>query len=223
MDLAIFDLDHTLIACDSEVRWIDFLYARGLLDNDFLNQRDELSRQYTDGSVDADEFVRFQLSSLSPFPRHMLDALYPEYLHSQILPAIYAEGRDLVAHHCQRGDTLLLLSATNEFLITPIGHELGITHIIGVVPEQNNTGDFSGGFVGTPSFREGKIVRLQAWLAERGQTQADFNAIHFYSDSINDLPLLKAVSHPYAINPDARLLAEAQAHGWPVRYFHAPA
>ncbi len=222
MDLAIFDLDHTLIACDSEVRWIDFLYARGLLDDAFLSKRDELTRQYTDGSVDADEFVRFQLSSLSPFPRATLDALYPEYLRSHILPAIYAEGRDLVAQHRQRGDTLLLLSATNEFLITPIGHELGIANIIGVVPEQNDSGDFSGGFVGTPSFREGKIVRLNQWLAVRGQTQVDFAAIHFYSDSINDLPLLQTVSHPYAVNPDTRLLAQAQVHGWPVLHFRAP-
>lgn len=163
--------------------------------------------------------MRFQLSSLTPFKRRDLEALYPEFLQTFILPAVYPQALELVDKHRRQSDRLLLLSASNEFLIRPIAAEFGISHIIGVIPEEDGNGGFSGNVCGTASFREGKITRLHQWLAQHGRTLNDFGQCWFYSDSVNDLPLLHQVNRPVAVNPDPKLAATATAQGWPVLHF----
>lgn len=217
MNLAIFDLDHTLINCDSDNEWPKYLMKKGLVDQAFVDQKNEkFYRDYCNGCLDVDEFLAFQLAPLSRFDRAQLDEMHAEFMRDFIVPHIGHMARMLVQSHRDAGDELLLISATNEFLITPIARTFGIEHIIGVSLETDANGNYTGRYTGTPSFQEGKITRLQQWLTSRGQTLDDFERVFFYSDSRNDLPLLRLVNHPVAVNPDATLQAEAEARGWPI-------
>ncbi len=217
MNLAIFDLDHTLINCDSDNEWPKYLMKKGLVDQAFVDQKNEkFYRDYCNGCLDVDEFLAFQLAPLSRFDRAQLDKMHAEFMRDFIVPHIGHMARMLVQSHRDAGDELLLISATNEFLITPIARTFGIEHIIGVSLETDANGNYTGRYTGTPSFQEGKITRLQQWLTSRGQTLDDFERVFFYSDSRNDLPLLRLVNHPVAVNPDATLQAEAEAKGWPI-------
>ncbi|MDO5651359.1 MAG: HAD family hydrolase [Moraxella sp.] len=218
-NLAIFDLDHTLISCDTEACWVDFLYSKGLVNQDFLKKRDELFYQYANGSVNASEFIEFQLSSIIQLTTDDIHALYPEFFNKFIVPNIYPKAQYLINEHKKNHDTLLLLSASNILLITPIAHEFGIDNIIGVIPQVNKKGEFTGKVAGVPSFREGKVIRLQAWLDDRNQTLDDFDKCWFYSDSINDLPLLDMVTHPCAVNADKKLAAVAKQRQWQILDF----
>lgn len=217
MNLAIFDLDHTLIHCDSDNEWPRYLMQKGVVDEAFVRTKnDKFYQDYLNGCLDIDEFLAFQLEPLSRFDRATLNAMHAEFMRDFILPNISQSARNLVAQHQQSGDTLLMISATNEFIITPIAHEFGITEIIGVSLETDANGNYTGRYVGTPSFKEGKITRLHQWLQQRGQTLADYEKTHFYSDSRNDLPLLETVSHPVAVHPDDTLRQIAQDRGWPI-------
>lgn len=220
MNLAIFDLDHTLINCDSDVEWPRYLMAKGLLDKDFVAKRnDKFYQDYLNGCLDIDEFLAFQLAPLSRFPRGELDCMHREFMDGYILPNISQEARRLVQSHRDAGDVLLMISATNEFITTPIAREFGIAEVIGVRLECGADGNFTGRYVGTPSFKEGKITRLNEWLAARGESMDSYGKVYFYSDSRNDLPLLQAVSHPVAVNPDEVLAETAVRCGWPVLNF----
>lgn len=217
MNLAIFDLDHTLINCDSDNEWPQYLMQKGVVDENFVRTKnDKFYQDYLNGCLDIDEFLAFQLEPLSRFERAALDEMHREFMRDFILPNISQAARDLVAQHRKAGDILLMISATNEFIITPIAHELGIHEIIGVRLAVDAYGNYTGGYIGTPSFKEGKIIRLNQWLDQRGQTLADYEKTYFYSDSRNDLPLLETVSHPVAVHPDATLREVAQARGWPI-------
>ena len=221
MNLAIFDLDHTLIASDSDNEWPKYLMQKGIVDQAFVEKKnDYFYQQYLQGCLNVDEFLAFQLEPLTHFSMEELAQMHAEFMQDFILPTITDKARQLVTQHQQAGDDLLLISATNEFIITPIAHEFGITEVIGVSLEIGEDGRYTGQYVGVPSYQGGKIVRLEQWLSEKGKSRSDYEDIYFYSDSRNDLPLLKEVSRPVAVNPDDILLQHAQAHDWEIVYTH---
>ena len=212
--LALFDLDNTLLAGDSDFEWAQFLIEKRVLDREVYEARNQgFYEQYKRGVLDIREFLDFQLKPLSRHPRAVLDAWHREFMSRKILPIIRSTARALVARHA--GDLRILISATNTFVTRPIAAELGIPELIATEPEERD-GEFTGGVSGTPCFREGKVERLKAWLAARGKTLASFSESWFYSDSLNDLPLLSLVSHPVAVDPDDTLRAHAERRGWPV-------
>ena len=221
MNLAIFDLDHTLIASDSDNEWPKYLMQKGIVDVAFVEKKnDYFYQQYLQGCLNVDEFLAFQLEPLTHFSMDELAAMHQEFMQDFIRPSITEVARTLVRAHQTAGDDLLLISATNEFIITPIAHEFGITEVIGVSLEIGADGRYTGQYVGVPSYQDGKITRLEQWLLEQGKTRADYDKIYFYSDSRNDLPLLNDVSNPVAVNPDEVLLARAQEQGWDIVYTH---
>jgi HAD superfamily hydrolase (TIGR01490 family) len=214
MNLALFDLDNTLLAGDSDFEWAQFLIDRGVLDREVYEARNQaFYDQYKAGTLDIREFLDFQLKPLSRHSRAVLDAWHSEYMTERILPMIRDSARELVDKH--HGEVRVIITATNSFVTAPIARAFGIEHLIATEPEMRN-GAFTGGVSGTPCFREGKVERLEAWLAERGETMKSVLKSTFYSDSHNDLPLLEQVGHPVAVDPDATLRAHAVARGWPV-------
>lgn len=214
MKLALFDLDNTLLAGDSDFEWAQYLIDRGVLDREAYEARNQqFYDQYKAGTLDIHEFLDFQLKPLSRHPRDVLDAWHADYMHTRILPMIRASARELVERH--RGETRVLITATNSFVTAPIAREFGIEHLIATDPEERD-GSFTGSVRGVPCFREGKVARLEAWLADQGYGINNVIKSTFYSDSHNDLPLLERVSHPVAVDPDPALRAQAEARGWPV-------
>ena len=214
MNLALFDLDNTLLAGDSDFEWAQFLIDRGVLDRKIYEARNQaFYDQYKAGTLDIYEFLDFQLKPLSQHPRTVLDAWHADYMKQRILPMIRDSARGLVEKH--RGEVRVIITATNSFVTAPIARAFGIEHLIATEPEIRN-GVFTGGVSGTPCFREGKVERLEAWLAGRGESLKNIEKSTFYSDSHNDLPLLDQVGHPVAVDPDAALRAHAGARGWPV-------
>jgi len=214
MKLALFDLDNTLLAGDSDFEWAQFLIDRGVLDRELYEARNrEFYDQYKAGTLDIREFLDFQLKPLSRHPRRVLDAWHADYMRERIEPMIRDSARALVESH--RGEVCVIITATNSFVTAPIARAFGIEHLIATEPEVRD-GEFTGGVSGTPSFREGKVERLEAWLASRGCDIKSVLKSTFYSDSHNDLPLLEQVTHPVAVDPDDALRAHAGARGWPV-------
>ena len=214
MNLALFDLDNTLLAGDSDFEWAQFLIDQGVLDREKYEARNQaFYDQYKAGTLNILEFLAFQLKPLSQHPRVVLDQWHGVYIQKKIQPMMRESARALVARHA--GDVRVMITATNSFVTAPIARLFGIEHLIATEPEQKN-GEFTGGVTGLPCFREGKPKRLQAWLAARGQTLQLFGKSWFYSDSHNDLPLMAMVSDPVAVDPDDKLRAHAVASGWPV-------
>ncbi|QEY26122.1 histidinol-phosphatase [Neisseria zalophi] len=219
-NLAIFDLDNTLINTDSDHSWPQYLMEKGVVDIEYTRkQNDKFYRDYQNGCLDIDEFLKFHLEPLSRFNRRELAAMHQEFTEKFISPHISPMAKMLVQSHRNAGDELLVISSTNEFIITPICHLFGIKNIIGTQLETDADGNYTGNYIGTPSLKEGKITRLNEWLAARGETQESYGKIYFYSDSKNDLPLLRIVSDPVAVNPDETLQREAEEKGWPVLNF----
>lgn len=219
-NLAIFDLDNTLINTDSDNTWPQYLMKKGVVDAEYVRTRnDKFYQDYKNGCLDIDEFLAFQLEPLSRFSKEELAQMHREFTEEFIQPHITGMAKMLVDSHREAGDQLLVISSTNEFIITPISHLFGITEVIGTALETGADGRYTGRYVGTPSLKEGKITRLEQWLAARGETLADYGKSYFYSDSHNDLPLLRYVSDPVAVNPDEILLREASEKGWPVLNF----
>lgn len=175
--------------------------------------------QYKAGTLDIHEFLDFQLKPLSRHPHTTLDEWHGQFMREAILPMIGQPARDLVRQHQASGDLCVVITATNSFITAPIAREFGIEHLIATEPEQRG-GEFTGAVAGIPSFKEGKIIRLENWLSDRGWTLEGFNESTFYSDSMNDLPLLRKVSHPVAANPDDTLRRHAEQHGWPIIALH---
>ncbi len=214
MNLALFDLDNTLLAGDSDFEWAQFLIEQGVLDREIYEARNqEFYEQYKKGTLDIYEFLDFQLKPLARHPRRQLDAWHRSYMQAKIMPMMRETARALVARHA--ADLCAVVTATNSFVTAPIAREFGIEHLVATEPAQDG-GEFTGGVAGLPCFRDGKIVRVEAWLAARGQRLDSFGRSFFYSDSLNDLPLLARVSDAVAVDPDATLRAHALAHGWPV-------
>jgi len=214
-NLALFDLDNTLLAGDSDYNWSLFLIKQGLLDEKTHHERNEqFYLDYKNGNLDIYKFLAFQLKPLAEHSVADLNALHAKYMDSVIRPMMTKKAQDLVNQHKAQGDLCLVITATNSFVTKPIAQAYGIAHLIGTDPEMVN-GAYTGGVAGVPSFQEGKVTRLKLWLAERGQVLADFEQSYFYSDSHNDLPLMKLVTHPVAVDADAKLTDYAQQHGWP--------
>ena len=216
MKLALFDLDNTLLNGDSDFEWSQFLIRIGVLDAElFEAQNLRFYEQYKAGTLDIHEFLDFQLKPLSRHPRSTLDTWHEQFMRDSVMPMVTAPSRALVAQHLAAGDVCVIITATNSFVTAPIAREFGIEHLIATEPEHNG-GEFTGRVAGVPSFKEGKITRLNQWLAARGWTLDSFQDTTFYSDSLNDLPLLKIVQHPVAANPDDTLRAHAEKFGWPI-------
>jgi HAD superfamily hydrolase (TIGR01490 family) len=216
MKLALFDLDNTLLNGDSDFEWSQFLILIGVLDAElFEAQNLRFYEQYKAGTLDIHEFLDFQLKPLSRHPRSTLDTWHEQFMRDSVMPMVTAPSRALVAKHLAAGDVCVIITATNSFVTAPIASEFGIEHLIATEPEHKD-GEFTGRVEGVPSFKEGKITRLNQWLAARGWTLDSFEDTTFYSDSLNDLPLLKIVQHPVAANPDDTLRAHAEKFGWPI-------
>ena len=216
MNLAIFDLDNTLLAGDSDFQWGQFLMEEGLLEREKHEARNiEFYEDYKAGRLDIYAFLEFQLKPLSDHPRARLDELHKQYMVRKVRPMMTEKARALVNQHKANGDLLMIITATNSFVTGPIAEEFGVDHLIGTDPEQVN-GEFTGKVAGLPSFQEGKVTRLNDWLSARGKSLADFGTSWFYSDSHNDLPLMKRVSQPVAVDPDDILRAHAEQQGWPI-------
>jgi HAD superfamily hydrolase (TIGR01490 family) len=219
MHLALFDLDNTLLAGDSDYEWAQFLIEEGVLEREGYEARNrEFYEQYKAGVLDIRQFLDFQLKPLAQYPRETLDAWHRGFMERKILPMISAAARELIARH--EGDLRVIITATNRFVTAPIARELGIEHLVATDPEECE-GRFTGAVMGEPCFQAGKIVRLEAWLASRGLALDTFAESWFYSDSVNDLPLLERVTHPVAVDPDPRLAAHARSRGWPILNLHA--
>jgi HAD superfamily hydrolase (TIGR01490 family) len=213
MALAIFDLDHTLLAGDSDHAWGEFLASRGIVDGDaYREANDRYFALYQAGQLDIREYLAFALAPLARFDRATLEALHRDFMETRIRPMITAPARALIEHHRTRGDTLLIVTSTNRFVTAPIARELGVEHLLATEPEERD-GRYTGGIVGTPCYREGKVERLKEWLAVHGET---LDGSFGYSDSHNDLPLLNLVTHPVAVDPDDVLRREAERRGWPI-------
>lgn len=214
MRLVLFDLDNTLLAGDSDFEWAQFLIEQGVLDREVYEARNQaFYDQYKAGTLDILEFLDFQLKPLSRHPRAVLDAWHREFMARKIMPIIRRSARDLVERHC--ADLRAVITATNSFVTAPIAREFGVANLIATEPEQRD-GEFTGNVSGIPCFREGKVKRLDEWLAGQGRALEAFDESWFYSDSHNDLPLLARVTHPVAVDPDDTLRAHAGEHHWPV-------
>lgn len=214
MNLALFDLDNTLLSGDSDFEWAQFLIEQGVLDRELFEAKNQaFYEQYKAGTLDIHEFLDFQLKPLSRHSRNVLDGWHAEFMRLKVRPMMGRAARDLVARHRAAGDICAIITATNSFVTAPIAREFGVEHLIATEPEQKG-GEFTGRVEGVPCFREGKVVRLESWMAQRGWNWDGFAGSWFYSDSLNDLPLLRKVKHPVAVDPDATLRAHAESHGW---------
>lgn len=214
MKLALFDLDNTLLSGDSDFEWAQFLIGKDVLDREVYEARNlEFFEAYKAGTLDIHAFLDFQLKPLSRHPRAQLDEWHGVFMEEHIHPIISQKARDLVDSHAD--DARAVVTATNSFVTWPIVREFGIEHLIATEPEEID-GEFTGRVQGEPAFREGKVERLRGWLIEHGLEWDSFEKTWFYSDSLNDLPLLSMVSHPVAVDPDETLKEHALENGWPV-------
>jgi HAD superfamily hydrolase (TIGR01490 family) len=218
MNLALFDLDNTLLTGDSDFEWAQFLISKGVVDREVQEAKNlQFYEQYKAGTLDIHEFLAFQLAPLTRHPRAELDAWHREYMARHILPIIGEQALALVRQHLDAGDLCAIVTATNSFVTGPIARAFGIPHLIGTVPAVDvKTGTFAGGPQGTPSFRDGKIERVEAWLESLGLWWGSFADSFFYSDSHNDLPLMGKVQTPVAVDPDDTLRAHAREMGWKI-------
>ncbi len=213
MTLAIFDLDNTLIADDSDYLWGKFLVDQGIVDRfvyDKINA--QFYEDYQNGTLDMMAFLRFALAPLAAHPIEQLHSWRQQFIDTIITPLILKQAQALVEKHRAQGDTLLVITATNSFITAPIVALYGIDHLIATTPELIN-GKYTGNVVGVPCFQEGKVTRLHEWLALNNET---LEGSYFYSDSHNDLPLLKLVDHPVAVDPDEKLHNFAIAQNWEI-------
>jgi HAD superfamily hydrolase (TIGR01490 family) len=216
MNLALFDLDNTLLNGDSDFEWAQFLISKGVLDREVQEARNvEFYEQYKAGTLDIHAFLDFQLAPLARHPRAELDAWHREFMATRIRPIIGAPARALVRRHVDEGSLCAIVTATNSFVTGPIASEFGIPHLVATIPAQED-GAFTGKPRGTPAFKAGKIERVDAWLESLGLWRGAFARSWFYSDSHNDLPLLSLVSDPVAVDPDDTLRDHATKHRWPI-------
>ncbi len=214
--LALFDLDHTLIPLDSDYQWADYLARTGRAGDPEQARRtnDELMERYNAGDLTAEQAAQFMLGLLAPHSPYDLAHWHEQFMAEVIRPAILPSAISLVQKHLEDGDLCAVVTATNSFVTAPIARAFGIAHLIATTPAFER-GRYTGRIEGVPSFREGKIVRVQQWLASMDLALEDFERTTFYSDSVNDVPLLEVVSHPVAVNPSQGLQEIARTRGWP--------
>ena len=215
-NLALFDLDHTLLPIDSDYEWGQFLVRTGAVDPvAFQRANDDFFEQYKAGTLDAVEYLEFALGTLARFPRPQLDAMHRQFMTEVIAPAILPQARALLQKHRDAGDLVCIITATNRFVTAPIASALGVEHLIAAVPEEDEHGNLTGKLLGSPTSGPGKVTHTHAWLEHIGTPLNAFASSHFYSDSHNDIPLLSVVTHPVATNPNAALSTHANSVGWP--------
>ena len=216
LPLTLFDLDHTLLDGDSDVLWCDFLMQRGALERTVFEPGNlRMAREYQAGSVSAQAFCEFYVGTLAGRSRVQWEPWRREFLDTVVAPRIGPRAHELVERHRSDGDLVVLTTATNRFITELTAAHLGLPHLIATECELDATGRFTGRISGTLNMREGKVTRLREWLDTQRIDWRDCDTT-FYSDSVNDLPLLNAVRKPVAVNPDMRLAAEAAERGWPV-------
>jgi len=212
MLLSLFDLDHTLISGDSDVLWTEFLVEKGVLDSEAVQKSDEFYRQYEEGTLRIDEFLSFQLEPLGRYNGAKLESWRREYVAEKIRPVVREKAVNMLSK-CRRDDhEVVIITATNRFVTEPIAELFGVETLLATEVEKEK-GRLTGRSCGTPCFREGKITRLEEWLASRRDPVEES---WFYSDSSNDIPLLEWVSHPFAVDPDKILTRHAAECGWPI-------
>jgi HAD superfamily hydrolase (TIGR01490 family) len=225
-NLALFDLDHTLIPTDSDHEWGRFMVMHGMVDaENFARENDRFYADYKAGKLDIHAYLLAMLTPLARYSRAQLAEYHQMYMHEVIKPAIVPAALELVRQHRDAGDLLCMVTATNEFITGPIAAVFGVDMLIACEAETVDGqphSDYTGRPTGTPSYKEGKIVRTEAWLASLGKTWSDFERSYFYSDSHNDIPLLQKVTDPIATNPDDTLRAHAQANGWRILELFQP-
>ena len=215
MNLALFDLDNTILAGDSDYNWSRFLIQEGYLDGAIHAEKNEkFYADYKAGTLDIYAFVEFQFKPLARNPRTVLNQLLKKYVEEVIKPMITEKARALVKRHQDEGDLIIVITATNSFITKPIAELFGIKNLIGTDPEEKE-GEFTRKVSGLPSFKEGKVTRLEAWLKGKNLSLASFEKSYFYSDSHNDLPLMQKVTHPVAVDSDDVLSEYAKSKGWP--------
>ena len=215
MNLAIFDLDNTLLDGDSDYNWGIYLVKKGYLDEEeYKVKNQKFFEEYQHGKLDIFAFAEFQFQFLKNNTRKFLNDVRSDYIDEIIKPMVLKKAVDLVSQHKEAGDSLLIITATNSFITKPIGELFGIENLIGTDPEEH-LGEFTGKVKGIPSFKEGKVTRLFDWLDARDFKLTDFEKTFFYSDSHNDLALLEVVTNPVVVNGDKILLEKAQEKKWP--------
>ncbi len=211
--LAIFDLDNTLLAGDSDYLWGQYLVDRGIVDKDsYEAENKRFYEDYKSGDLDIHAFLRFSLTPLTQHAPEQLASWREEFVNDWIMPIVALQTPRLLEAHRNAGHELIIITATNSFITTPIANALGIKNLLATEPEIVN-GTYTGAIAGIPCFQEGKIQRLQLWLQESSRAPRQS---WFYSDSNNDLPLLLEVEYPVAVDPDPQLESTARSHGWPV-------
>lgn len=214
--LTLFDLDHTLVPHDSEQLWVEFLVSEGLLDALEVSVKSrDVTERYNRGEAAATEFSEFYLGLMAPHDPGLLERLRDRWVAERARPRIVPAARRLVERHRTAGDRVVLSTAVFRFLAEPQAAEFGIEHVIATEPERIN-GRFTGRVAGVANSREGKVERLHAWLAERGERLDRFREVWVYADSINDVSLLSHATHPVAVNADPLLSATARHAGWPI-------
>ena len=217
MSLAIFDLDNTLLAGDSDYLWGKFLAEQGEVDAESYEKTNQkFYDDYKAGTLDIFEFLAFSLEPLTRISTKRLAQLHDQYMQEVINPLIQPTALELVDRHRRQGHTLLIITATNRFITAPIARAFGIDELLATEPEMID-GRYTGKVAGIPCYQEGKVVRLIEWLNDK---ELDLSNSWFYSDSHNDLPLLNRVTHPIAVNPDTTLKQEAETHGWDILDLH---
>jgi len=215
--LSLFDLDNTLIAGDSDYGWAQFLIEAGVLDADLYERRNAgFFADYKAGTLDIHAFLDFQLRPLAEHEPSQLLAWRERFVAEKIVLMLLPAAKEVVGQCLAAGDLVAVVTATNSFITRPIAELYGIAHLVATEPETIG-GRFTGRTIGEPCFREGKLHRVNDWLASIDRKLGEFAESWFYSDSHNDLPLLSAVTHAVAIDPDPMLRVHAGAQGWPVR------
>ncbi len=218
--LALFDLDHTLLPIDSDHEWGRFLVKTGVVDAQYYAAENErFYNDYKAGRLDIFAFLAFALKPLAEHSRQQLNIWHESFMHEVIRPNLHPNAFNLVKKHQDQGDLCCVVTATNSFVTRPIVAAFGIEHLIATEPEVIGdpiTGNFSGKVAGIPNFREGKVVRVDNWLAAQGLSWESLSQSYFYSDSINDLPLMEKVSIAKPTNPDDNLRKKAHENDWPV-------
>lgn len=217
--LALFDLDHTLLPLDSDYSWGKFLVHVGAVQaSRFAADNQRLMDAYNAGTLNAQDSLPILLAPLAAHSKAQLDAWHTQFMAQIIAPFITAPAKALLAKHANRGDTVVIVTATNRFVAAPIAQAFGVpdSHLIATEPEFTD-GRYTGRWLGTPSFKEGKVIRVKQWLAQRGLALSDYETSWFYSDSANDIPLMSVVTHPVACNPSPALEAHSLAQGWRIQ------
>ena len=214
MQIALFDLDHTLIPFDSDYEWNEFTIALGWRDGDAFRQaNDAFFAQYRDGTLNIHDYVRFATQAIRDKGATESIAAHARFMADRVLKGIQKSALDLVRGHQNAGDAVVIVTATNEFVTRPIADVFGVKELIAIELVRDAQGEFTGDILGTPSFREGKVTRVEAWLAARNLKWQDVETT-FYSDSMNDLPFLEKSTDPVDTNPDERLRQLATERGW---------